>query len=74
MFEKAGNESQYSFAPLHPPGRGGGGGGGGDGGDKGVTSFCRRSKNGDFGKSKLSGLGGFLPVYQASRSKEFFLP
>ena len=27
--------------------------------------FLRRSKMGDFGKLKLSGLGGFLPVYHA---------
>ena len=27
--------------------------------------FCRRSKRGDFGKSKLSGLGGFLPMYHS---------
>ena len=29
--------------------------------------FHRRSKRRDFGKSKLSGLGGFLPVYHAPR-------
>ena len=29
MSEKVGKESQYSFAPLHPPRRGVGGGGGG---------------------------------------------
>ena len=27
MSEKEGKESQYSFAPLHPPREGGGGGG-----------------------------------------------
>ena len=31
MSEKVGKESQYSFAPLHPPRRGVGGGGGGGG-------------------------------------------
>ena len=30
MFEKAGKESQHSFAPPHLPGGEGGGGGGGD--------------------------------------------
>ena len=30
MSEKAGKESQYSFAPLHQLREGGGGGGGGD--------------------------------------------
>ena len=29
---------------------------------------------GDFGKSKLSGLEGFLPVYHAPKGKGFFLP
>ena len=29
---------------------------------------------GDFGKSKLSGLGGFLLVYHAPRGEGFFLP
>ena len=29
---------------------------------------------GDFRKSKLSSLGGFLPVYHTSRGKGFFLP
>ena len=29
---------------------------------------------GDFRKSKLSGLGGFLPVYHTLRGKGFFLP
>ena len=29
---------------------------------------------GDFGKSKLSGLGGFLPMYHAPRGNGFFLP
>ena len=36
--------------------------------------FRQKSKRGDFGKSKLSGLGGFLPVYQTPRGKGFFLP
>ena len=36
--------------------------------------FHQRSKRRDFGKSKLSGLGGFLPVYHAPISKGFFLP
>ena len=36
--------------------------------------FRQRSKRGDFGKSKLLGLGGFLPVYQTPRGKGFFLP
>ena len=35
--------------------------------------FHRRSNGGDFGKSKLSGLGGFLPVYHAPRGQGFFL-
>ena len=29
--------------------------------------FHRRSKKGDFGRSKLSSLGGFLPVYLRSK-------
>ena len=36
--------------------------------------FHRRSKREDFGKSKLSGLGGFRPVYPAPRGKRFFIP
>ena len=36
--------------------------------------FHRRSKRGDFEKSKLSGLGGFLPLCHAPRGKGFFLP
>ena len=36
--------------------------------------FRRSSKKGDFGNSRLSGLGGFLPVYHAPRGKRFFLP
>ena len=40
----------------------------------GKEGFRRSSKRRDFGKSNLSGLGGFLPVYQASKGKRFFLP
>ena len=36
--------------------------------------FRRSSKRGDLWKLKLSGLGGFLPVYHAPRGKGFFLP
>ena len=36
--------------------------------------FRQISKREDFGKLKLSGLGGFLPVYYTPRSKGFFLP
>ena len=36
--------------------------------------FHRRSKRGYFGKSKLSGLGGFLPMYHASRALAYFHP
>ena len=36
--------------------------------------FHRRSKGGDFGKSKLLSLGGFLLVYHAQICKGFFLP
>ena len=39
-----------------------------------INEFRRKSKRGDFGESKLSSLGGFLPVYHAPRGKEFFLP
>ena len=34
--------------------------------------FIQRSKRGDFKKSKLSVLGGFLPVYHSPRGKVFF--
>ena len=36
--------------------------------------FRQRSKRGDFGKSKLSGLRGLLPLYHIPRGKGFFLP
>ena len=35
--------------------------------------FLRRTKRGDFGKSKLSDLGGFLLMYHTPISKGFFL-
>ena len=38
------------------------------------VGFLRSSKREDFGKSKLLGLGGFLPVNHAPRGKGFFLP
>ena len=38
---------------------------------RGISSKIQR---GDFEKSKLSGLGGFLPMYHAPRGKGFFLP
>ena len=38
------------------------------------NGFRRSSKRGDFGKSKLSGLGGFLLVFHAPRGKGFFIP
>ena len=36
--------------------------------------FRQSSKRGDFGNSRLLGLGGFLPVYHAPRDKGFFIP
>ena len=36
--------------------------------------FAEDPSGGDFGKSRLSGLGGFLPVDHVPRGKEFFLP
>ena len=36
--------------------------------------YRRSSKRGYFGNLRLSGLGGFLPVYHALRGKAFFLP